>query len=540
MARSRQKLLGVISMRCGWTALPIVFLAAALAAGEAFGFAACRFSELSGMVAFATMVLASVAAGWGSRNWLYAVVFLTGIALAWHEESKRMSIESYAKTVPDGGGAPVFTVKVHSDAVCGNGRNGMRRMRFDTCIGNIPVRVVSSLPEGGNLPAAGEIWRCAGWLSLRKNAHSRYSLRTLWVAGDTPPVKADDAKCVSAKSVYRRISAVLAEKMREGLEWSPESAAFGNAMILGRREGVPYGKLAAFATAGTIHVFAISGLHVMLVAGMLKGLLKSAGLPRKAVSALVIPALAAYVMLIGSPASAVRAALMTSFYLGAPLFGRKPDLLAAWGISAIVVCVCAPAMVLDVGCILSFTVMLGIALWLRWSALFASPADVFLKLAARESKLGSRRGKTLMLRLHGVLSWLLGGLGISFAAWIAGTPVAAKVFGRFVFSGVLLNVAVVPLAGMAVSFGIIGMTAAFFLPYAGMLFKSLAALCIFMMASISEKASEIPGVSIDTLPWSWGDCVMWYAAWIGVFFILSRYLPLKEYIEIREWDNEDD
>ena len=527
-------------MRTGLTALPIVLLAAALAAGEAFGFACCRFSGMSGMAAFAAVVLASVAVGWRIRRGSYLVAFVAGIAFAWHEESHRMSIESYANTVPEGGGAPVFTVKAQSDAVAGGGGNGKRKMRFDTRIGNMPVKVVFPVPENGRVPADGETWRCAGWLSLRKNAHSRYSRRTLWVAGNMPPVKVADADGVSAKSVYRKFSAALAGRMRKGLEWSPESAAFGNAMILGRRDGLPYGKLSSFAAAGTIHVFAISGLHVMLVAGIIKGLLKSAGLPGKVVSALTIPALAAYVMLIGSPASAVRAALMTSLYFGAELFGRKPDSLAAWGISAIAVCVCSPAMVLDVGCVLSFSVMLGIALWLRWSARFASPADALLKLAARESKLGSRCGTRLLLRMHAVCAWFLGGLGISFAAWIAGTPIAAKIFGRFVLGGVLLNVAVVPLAGMAVSFGIIGMVSAFLFPCAGLLFKSLAALCIFLMASISEKASEIPGASVETLPWSWCDCAMWYAAWIGVFFILSRHLPNKEHIETRKWDDVDD
>ena len=272
-------------MRTGWTALPIVFLAAALAAGEAVGFVFCRFSGMSGMATFAAAVLASAAGGWGIRRALYPVAIVAGIAFAWHEESRRMSAESYANTVPEGGGAPVFTVKAQSDAVVGGGGNGKRKMRFDTRIGNMSVKVVAPLPENGRIPAEGETWRCAGWLSLRKNAHSRYSRRTLWVAGNMPPVKVADGDGVSAKSAYRKLSSVLAGRMREGLEWSPGSAAFGNAMVLGRREGIQYGKLAAFATAGTVHVFAISGLHVMLVAGMVKGLLRSAGLSGKAVSA---------------------------------------------------------------------------------------------------------------------------------------------------------------------------------------------------------------------------------------------------------------
>jgi hypothetical protein len=110
------------------------------------------------------------------------------------------------------------------------------------------------------------------------------------------------------------------------------------------------------------------------------------------------------------------------------------------------------------------------------------------------------------------------------------------VFGRLSLGGVLVNVIVVPRAGMAVAFGVFGMTAAFLLPQIGVFFNNLSALCIYLMAWLSEKTVLVPFASVETLPWSWQDCLMWYVAWFAFFVLLARHLPRKEFISVREWE----
>jgi hypothetical protein len=130
-------------------------------------------------------------------------------------------------------------------------------------------------------------------------------------------------------------------------------------------------------------------------------------------------------------------------------------------------------------------------------------------------------------------------MGISFAAWIAGAPIAARVFGRLSSGSVIVNVAVVPLAGMAVGFAVFGVLTSFVLPHLGMFFNNLAALSIYAMWRISEVVAEIPGSYVETLPWSWCDCAMWYIAWFAFFALLSRHLPQRERIHVKEWEKED-
>ena len=522
--------------RANWTALPILLFAAALVAGETLGFALCRFAGFWAWTALVALLTVCVAVGWQVSCLLHIVAFAIGLALAWRSESRRMEVDGYGKVVQEGGKPPVFVLKVEDGAVCRRNAKGRRIVSFNSSYSGLPLKVVGPLPDKTPIPQNGEIWRCAGWLSLRKNAKSRYSKRTLWATDKQPLEKIAKSNGSSAAVIYRRISDVLLHRLGKGVEWSREDSSLTGAMLLGRKDGIPYGRHSVFAAAGTIHVFAISGLHVMLIAGLLNAMLKGTGLSEKMCSACAIPLLAAYVMLTDASPSAVRAALMSSLYLAAFIFGRKPDSLAVWSISAIVIFAVSPEMLLNVGCVLSFSVMFGISLWIRWSSQFASPLDGLLRIAAVEEALGCARRRRFILSIHRKAKYVFVALGISFAAWIAGVPIAAMVFGRIAFGSLFVNVIVVPLAGLAVAFGVFGTLATFLLPPIGVLFNNLAAVCVHLMSWLSEKTVLLPFASVETMPWSWLDCVMWYMAWIALFALLARHLPRKDFIQLRKWE----
>ena len=337
--------------------------------------------------------------------------------------------------------------------------------------------------------------------------------------------------------IYRKVSGFLARYADVGLGWSPELASLNKAMLLGKRGEIGANKRRTFAFAGTIHVFAISGLHVMLVAGLINMLLEKAHLSNAMRSACALPILAAYVMMSGARPSAVRAALMMSLWLGAGLFGRKPDSLSAWAVAAIAVYGISPSMVFDPGCVLSFVVMLGILLWIRWSSQFASPLDWLLKRAAEEGQLGVRRRRDLLLKLHHAGMWVLSALGISFAAWVAGVPVAARVFGRISVGGILANVVVVPLAAVSVVAGAAGVAFSMVFAPLGAFLNNVAAACTWLMEEVSEFTATCPFASFETQPWSGGDCALWYVAWLSLAFVLARHLPRREFIALGNWSN---
>ena len=514
--------------------LALAGLVTALVAGEITGFGTTRFVAMWPWAFYVAALALGVTVGWNVPVGRYLVAGVLGVALAWRVEAGRLALEDRSCRM-EAGQPPAYEIAVESEVSCAKRRQGEgMSVSFRSHLGAVPVRVVAPVRAAGVIPAPGEIWRCSGWLALRKSAPSRYAQRTLWVMDEAHMVRLSGRRWRA--SAYQRLAAFLARQMGTGLGWNPELAALNRAMLLGCRSGLSPKKRIQFASAGTMHVFAISGLHVMLIAAFLNMLLRKAGLSLQARAACAIPLLVAYVMLSGARPSAVRAAAMAALWIGSGLFGRRPDALAAWSHTALAVYGLSPEKVFDVGCVLSFAVMLGIVLWLRWSEPFASPLDGLLRRAAEEQVLGGRRRMQALLFLHGRCTALLGAFGISVMAWIMGTPIAARAFGQLTFGGLLANIVVVPLAGVAVMLGAAGAVASFLLPPLGACLNNLAALCSWTMTWISARVAECPGASFETLRWSWLDCGVWYLAWVALAAVLSRHLPLRERISVKTWE----
>ena len=518
--------------------LSCVALALALMGGEGVGFLLPMLSPLWPWAVCLSVLAVCIVVGWHLPMGGYLLALLVGVTLAWRSEAGRLALEGQMHRRGADGLPPTFDLRVEGEV----GRRRRPRqggwiVSFGSHVHGIPVKVVAPVCRGGRAPAPGETWRCSGWLSLKKSAPTRYAPRTLWVMDERHLVRLARSR-PGAAAVYRKISGWLSRHAGTGLGWSPELAAFNRAMLLGRRAEVPMERRKVFAAAGTMHVFAISGLHVMMVASLLRTLLTKTGLPPNACVTCALPILWAYVMLSGARPSAIRAALMMSLWMGAGLFGRKADGLAAWGHAALFVYGCSPSLIFDAGCALSFVVMLGIALWLRWSSQFATPLDWMRRIAAREQALGAFRRAERIVAGQGLCLRLLGGLGISLAAWIAGTPLMARVFGHLTLGSLLANVVVVPLAGMAVAFGATGMAASTVSAPLGAFFNNLSVLCTWSMAQVSEGVAHVPGATFETQPWSGFDCCVWYAAWGMLFAVLARHLPAREWIPIKTWKGE--
>jgi len=232
----------------------------------------------------------------------------------------------------------------------------------------------------------------------------------------------------------------------------------------------------------------------MLLAFLLHRLLALVGVPLRVRGLVVLPILVGYVLVTGLRPSAVRAALMAGFYLVAPTFGRTGDSLAAWSLTALFAYGSAPERLFDTGCTLSFAVMFGIVAWLRWGV-------CNLPSWCREGYGGE--------------------CGVSLAAWTAGTPIVASVFGCFTPGGLLANLVVLRLAGCLVAFGMVGMVCGFVLPPAAALFNVLAAAMSFLMVQASSVVAALPGSSITVEPWSWSDCLAWYGTAGALMFLLA-------------------
>lgn len=487
-----------------------------LIAGEATGFALPAYAGfIPGFAFFAGLALLA-AYGWGARHLAFPSLFVAGLLLAFHTDGVRRRI--LRENAGLHGPRPALRLAVEGEVETFTDDDGVPRVAFSSHAGPLPLRV--SFTAGKPSPQPGDVWSCHGWISRKQEKKNRFARRTLWIAQTNRPVRVSAATLLSPAAVYARLSSELARRAGAGLDWCPEMAGLNRAILLGTRNGLSRARRTMFADAGTIHVFAISGLHVMVVALLVNTILARLDAPPRVRGLLAVPLVAAYTVLTGARPSAVRAALMVSLYLLGPAFGRRPDPLAAWSATALVVYALHPERLFDLGCSLSFAVMLGIVLWVDWSRHYASPFDPVEGEDLFVPPWWWRWGRDKLRQIAG-------NLGVSFAAWLASVPIAAHAFGRFTPGGLLANLAVIVCANYMVRFGAVGLLVSFIcLPLAGIC-NNLAALCTKTMTVVSEWVAGLPFSNYEIEPWSAWTCLAWYAFWLAAFVAVGRILPRR-------------
>src|SRR5438270_178932 len=108
-----------------------------------------------------------------------------------------------------------------------------------------------------------------------------------------------------------------------------------NGMVLGLRHQTPEDIEEPFQQTGTLHLFAVAGLHVGIVAQLLWILATLVRLSRKWATAVIIPLLLFYAAITGLHVSSMRAAVMSSVLLAGFFFGRKVFVLNSSALSVV-------------------------------------------------------------------------------------------------------------------------------------------------------------------------------------------------------------
>ena len=155
---------------------------------------------------------------------------------------------------------------------------------------------------------------------------------------------------------------ILREKLKNRIidKIPLESGAFLRAILLGDRSELHKDIQIAFKNSGTMHILAISGLHVGLIAIVIMFLLKALMLKREVYYVLTMVFLVFFAMFVLSTPSVVRAVVMTCLFLAGRLLGRKVDVYNILGAAAIFILAVNPKDFFNVGFQLSFLAVLSI------------------------------------------------------------------------------------------------------------------------------------------------------------------------------------
>ena len=285
-------------------------------------------------------------------------------------------------------------------------------------------------------------------------------------------------------------------------------------MLLGKRGGIEDSTIAAFRNSGSLHILAVSGLHVGLIAGVCY--LGFARLPIKPrwIYFLTIVAVILYASLVGLRPSVFRASLMVILFLFGLIIDRDVDRLNLLAVAALTLLLVNPAQLWDVGFQLSFGAVASIIyLITKWDAL------VTLILP---NQIGQTGKGDIISYLHSVgtqgLRWLLVAFGVTLLAQVGTTLVIARHFYRVYPLGLLAGPFVVGLATPIVSITLISiLVGLIWLPLATP-FAYFNHFVILILLKIIGFFGQSWGV-LRTAPPSLG----WIAAYITVCLAVAHW-----------------
>src|SRR6516165_1960483 len=197
-----------------------------------------------------------------------------------------------------------------------------------------------------------------------------------------------------------------------GLDDAPEVKSFINGIVLGIRHEPPEDIEEPFQQTSTIHLFAVAGLHVGIVAALLWVLTAIARLPQKRAAAFIIPSLFFYAAVTGLHIPALRAAVMASILVGSYFFERRVFLLNSLAAAAFFILSWNTNELFSTGFQLSFAVVGAFVL-------FAGPLfRLFQRRTAPDPFLPRVLVRGPRRLMHASFDWLFRAGSVSLAAWI--------------------------------------------------------------------------------------------------------------------------
>src|SRR5438132_5705300 len=285
----------------------------------------------------------------------------------------------------------------------------------------------------------------------------------------------------------------------QNLDDAPDVQTFISGITLGLRHQTPEDIEEPFQQTGTLHLFAVAGLHVGIVASLLWILTMVARLSRKCATALIIPTLFFYAAVTGLHVSSVRAAVMTSILVGGFFFERRAFVFNSLAAAAFVLLCWNTNELFSTGFQLSFAVVGAIVLFSdpffgflqRWVAV-----DPFLP---RSLLRGPRRW------LHSGYELLCHGASVSLAAWIGSLALILWYFHLVTPISLFANLVVVPIAFFVLAIALLSLLSTPLLPWLAVVFNNANWALATLVIGIVQLFAQIPGGHFYVGPPRWPE-----------------------------------
>lgn len=202
------------------------------------------------------------------------------------------------------------------------------------------------------------------------------------------------------------------------------------ALGLGLGEFIPADSRSRQVASGTVHVFAISGMHVGMAALIISLLVRWCGLPLKWQWTATALLDSSYVLLTGASPSGLRALFMALLVLYAHFRWRVPSWLNTLGLAGTAGILVNPLVILNLGFVYSYGI---VAMLLMLSPVTRRLNAVLSEKNAWVPRELRRRHRTKFI------SWAVNGLLVSMVAWLGSAGISMRVNHRVSLLAPMIN-----------------------------------------------------------------------------------------------------
>ena len=254
-----------------------------------------------------------------------------------------------------------------------------------------------------------------------------------------------------------------------------QSQPLADSLLLGLRRALPEEMIRAFTDTGSIHILAISGLHVGLVATVVFYVFRFFGCPFRTNWLIVACVITIYAGLTGAALPVLRATLLLWVACTGVWMKRRVAGIHALAVVGALLLVWNPVSVMSIGTQLSFlatAVLISLGAWFRDQPTREPIERLIEKNRGVLTNAASRLSRSLC--------W---GILLSASVWIASVPLVASEFHRFVPVAVGTNLLVGPLLPFVMAAG----------------FACL--ITIGLPVELCEPLGVVAGFLFDTLTW---------------------------------------
>lgn len=327
----------------------------------------------------------------------------------------------------------------------------------------------------------------ADWQAKRNVFHQSWVEKEEWLLQDEEP-----SLLGRAMLVRQQLLKVLYTYLPSG----SNELAVAAALILGKKDELSTDLRNAYAETGAIHVLAVSGLHVGLVAGGLAWLLSIGFLGRRSWRwprfFLVLMGIWCFAFITGLSPSVMRAAVMFSFVGLGQTLGERSNTYNILAASALLLLLINPLLLFDIGFQLSYLAVAGILFFQpRIYRLWYSPYRL----------------------IDGV--WQLSTVAI--AAQLVTFPVSLYYFHQFPLYFLLSGLVVVLSASIILYLGIALFLFHYLLPFLAKLTAMVLYGVLYLNNAVIYYIRSLPGHLLE-------------GVWIDETILIGLYLMLSSFI----------